>query len=79
MRALSERRFFSFNLDANSSAQTVDKLRSRTRSFNSFWGNGCGASSLRTTSSYSCPSTLEASLSLMSGSFPKIGTGISSQ
>ena len=35
--------FFSFNLDANSSAGSFDKLRSRTRSFNSFWENGCGA------------------------------------
>ena len=60
------RRFFSFNLDANSSAESVDKLRSGTRSFNSFWENGCGA-------------TLEASSSLMSESSPKIGTGISSQ
>ena len=52
MRALTER-VFSFNLDANSSAESVDKLRSRTRSFNSFWENRCGASSSRTTSSSS--------------------------
>ena len=70
---------FSFNLDANSSTGSVDKLRSRTRSFNSFWENGRGASSSRTTSSFSCPSTVEASSLLMSGSSPKIGTGISSQ
>ena len=73
---LSERRFFSFN----SSAESFDKLRSRTRSFNSFWENGCGALSSRTpSSSSSSPSTLEVSSSLMSGSSPKIGTGISSQ
>ena len=74
---LSDRRLFSFNMDANSSAESVDKLRSRTRSFNSFWENGCGASSSRTTSSSSsCPSTLEASSSLMSGSSPKTDSGI---
>ena len=38
MRALSESRvFFSFNLDANSSAESVDKERSQTRLFNYFW------------------------------------------
>ena len=79
MRTLSERRFYSFNMDDNSSAESVDKLRLRTRAFNSIWENGCGASSSRTTSSSSsCPSTLEASSSQMSGSSPKIGTGISS-
>ena len=70
---------FSFNLDANSSAESYDKHRSWTRSFNFFWENGCGALSSRITSSSSCPSTLEASSSLMSGSSLKIGTGISSQ
>ena len=71
---------FSFNLDANSSAESFDKLRSQTRSFNSFYENGCWASSSRTaSSSSSCPWTLEASSSLMSGSSPKIGTTISSQ
>ena len=70
---------FSFNLDANSSAESFDQLRSRTRSFNSYWENGCGALSSRTnSSSSSCPSTLEASSSLISGSCPEIGTGISS-
>ena len=39
--------FFSFNLDANSSAESFDKLRSRTRSFNSFWANGYGEPRLR--------------------------------
>ena len=43
-----QRVFFSFNLDANSSAESVDNQRSRTRSFNSLWENGCGASSSRT-------------------------------
>ena len=62
---------FTVNLDANCSAESFDELRSRTRSFNSFWDNGCGA--------LSCPSTLEASLSLMSGSPPKICPGISSK
>ena len=71
---------FSFNLDTKSLAESFDKLRSWSRSFNSFWENGCGASFSRTTSSSSsCPSTLEASSSLMSGSSLKIGTGISSQ
>ena len=70
---------FSFNLDAKSSAESFDKLMSRTRSFNSFWENGCGALSSRTTSSPSCPSTLEVSSSLMAKSSPKIGTEISSQ
>ena len=37
--------FFSFNQDTNSSAEPVDKLRSWTRSFNSFGENGCGTSS----------------------------------
>ena len=72
--------FFSFNLDANSSAESFDKLSSQTRSFNYFWENGCGALSSRTTSSSSsCSSTLEASSSQMSGSSSKIGTGISSR
>ena len=34
--SLSERRLFSFNLDANSLTEDVDKLRSGTRSFNFF-------------------------------------------
>ena len=66
MRALSERRFVPFNQDANSSAESFDKLRTRTRSFSSFWKNGWGASSSRTTSSSSsCPSTQKAASSLM--------------
>ena len=72
--------FFSFSLDANNSADDFGKLRSRTRSFSSFWEKGCGASSassLGTTSSLS--STLENSSSLNSGSSAKTGTGISSQ
>ena len=80
VRKESERSFFFFNLDANSLAESFDKLSLQTRSFNSFWENRCGTLSSRTTSSSSsCPSTLEASSSLMSGSSPKIGTEISSQ
>ena len=56
MQALSERRFFSFNLDANNLAEDFDKLRLQTRSFSSFLEKGCGASSLRTTSSSSSSS-----------------------
>ena len=73
-----EGELFSFNLDANSSAEDFDKPRSRSRSFTSNWEKGCGASSSRiSTSSFS--STPEESSSLMSGSYPKTGTGISSQ
>ena len=76
IRALSERRFFSFNLDANSSVEDFDKLRS----FGSFWEKACGASPLRTvSSSYSSSGTLKDSSSLMPGSSPKTGTGISTQ
>ena len=70
--------FFSFNLYANSSSESFDKLRSRTRLFNSFWGKWMWSIIIRTTSSSSsCSSTLEAYSSLMSGSSPKIGSGIS--
>ena len=80
IRALSKRRFFSFNLDANSSVEDFDKLRSWTRSFSSFWEKAYGASSLRTVSSYySSSGTLKDSWSLMPGSSPKAGTGISAQ
>lgn len=59
---------FLHHLDANSSAEDFDKMRSQTRSFSSFWEKGCGASLLRTTFSSSSSGTL------MSGSSPKTGT-----
>ena len=71
-----ERELFYFNLDGNSSAEDFDKPR--TRSFSSIWEKGCGASSSGIISS-SFSSTPEESSSLMSGSSPMTGTGISSQ
>ena len=56
---------FSFNLDANSSADDIDRLRSRTRSIIPLWEKGREASSSRTTSSSSYVSTLDKSLSLV--------------
>ena len=71
---------FSFSLEANSSADDFDKVRSRTRSFSFFWEKGCGASStITTSSSASRSSTLKKSSSLMPVSSPRTGTGISSQ
>lgn len=67
--------FFPFILDAIGLAEDFDNLRSRARSFSSFFlKKQCGASSSKATSSSSW--TPDDSSSLMSGSFPETGRSL---
>ena len=77
MRALLEGEFFSFNLDANSLTGDFDKPRSQTKSFSSIWEKDVEHHRQESLSLYSLQHL--RNLSLMSGSSPKAGTGISSQ